>query len=73
MARKTRKGKFWIQHAIKRPGRLRAYVKRTYGNAGFTREGTIKVEVLRKIAEHPNQSLARAARLALKLREFRRG
>jgi hypothetical protein len=73
MARKrNRRGKFWIQKAIKRPGRLRAYVKRVYGKAGFTEKGTIRTDVLREIAQHENRSLASAARLALRLREFHR-
>ncbi|WP_156423376.1 hypothetical protein [Thermus parvatiensis] len=38
----------WIQNAITRPGRLRAYVRRVYGEEGFTKRGTIRVEVLRE-------------------------
>ncbi len=64
LARKRR----WIQEAIKRPGRLRAYVRRRYGKEGFTQRGTIRVEVLREIAQGADRSLAAAARLALRLR-----
>ncbi len=68
----AREERFWIQEAIKRPGRLRAYVARVYGDKGFTARGTIRREVLEEIARHENRSLAQAARLALRLREFRR-
>jgi hypothetical protein len=60
----------WIQEAVKRPGRLRRYVARVYGQEGFTRRGTIRVEVLREIAKRKD-GLGRAARLALTLRRLR--
>ena len=60
----------WIHGAIKRPGRLRRYVARVYGDKGFTQKGTIRVEVLREIAKRKD-GLGRAARLALTLRRFR--
>ncbi len=71
MARRRNTGR-WIQEAIKRPGRLRAYVQRVYGARGFTERGTIRVEVLRELSRHTNRSLAAAARLALRLREMQR-
>jgi dephospho-CoA kinase len=47
---------FWIQKAIRRPGSLRAWLKRhqeaitrRYGESPFRRDGTIKVSVLRKL------------------------
>ena len=61
----------WIQDAITRPGRLRAYVRRMYGQAGFTQRGTIRVEVLRELARRKD-GIGKAARLALRLREFRK-
>ncbi len=61
----------WIQDVIKRPGRLRAYVRRVYGKEGFTQRGTIPVEVLRELAKRKD-SIGQAARLALRLREFRK-
>jgi len=60
----------WIQQAVKRPGRLRAYVRRVYGQAVFTEEGTIRLEVLRDLAKRKDE-IGRAARLALTLRRFR--
>lgn len=63
--------RYWIQKAIKRPGALRAYVKRKYGKKGFTKKGTIKTEVLRELAEKPG-SVGRRARLALTLRRLRK-
>lgn len=63
--------RYWIQKAIKRPGALRAYVKRKYGKKGFTEKGTIKVEVLRELAKKPG-SVGRRARLALTLRRLRK-
>lgn len=62
---------FWIQEAIKRPGRVREYVKRKYGKEAFTKDGKIKVEYLRKaLKEAKDESLKAALRLALRLREF---
>ncbi|MFM9420991.1 hypothetical protein ACKLNZ_09965 [Thermus scotoductus] len=61
----------WIRDAVKRPGRLRAYVRRVYGEEGFTKRGTIRVEVLRELAKR-RDGIGRAARLALRLREFRK-
>lgn len=63
--------KRWIQDAIKRPGHLRRYVAREYGEEGFTERGTIRVEVLREIAKRKD-GLGRAARLALTMRKLRR-
>ena len=61
----------WIQRAIKRPGALRAYVKKYYGKRGFTKKGTIKVEVLMELAKRPDK-IGQRARLALTLRRFRK-
>jgi len=60
----------WIQEAIKRPGALRQYVKRKYGKKGFTERGTIKVSVLRDLANEPGK-VGKRARLALTLRKLR--
>lgn len=65
------KNEYWIQEAIKRPGALRAYVKRRYGKKGFTERGTIKVSVLRDLANEPG-TIGRRARLALTLRKLRK-
>lgn len=63
------KGK-WIQDAITRPGRLRAYVRRVYGQAGFTQRGTIRMEILRELARRKD-GIGRAARLAITLRRLK--
>jgi len=61
----------WIQEAIKRPGALRQYVKRKYGKKGFTERGTIKVSILRDLANEPG-IVGQRARLALTLRKLRK-
>jgi len=60
----------WIQNAITRPGRLRAYVRRVYGQAGFTQRGTIRMEILRELARRKD-GIGRAARLAITLRRLK--
>lgn len=62
---------YWIQKAIKKPGALRQYVKRKYGRKGFTRRGTIKVSILRDLANEPGK-IGKRARLALTLRKLRK-
>ena len=48
----AKKNKRWIQKAIKRPGRVKRYLKRKYGNKAFTKSGEIKQSYLLKaIAE----------------------
>jgi len=63
--------KKWIQHAVKRKDALREYVKRKYGEKGFTERGTIKVEVLRELSKRKGK-IGQRARLALTLRKLRR-
>ena len=63
--------KKWIQHAVKRKNALREYVKRKYGEKGFTERGTIKVEVLRELAKRKGK-IGQRARLALTLRKLRK-
>jgi len=65
----AKKEALWIQEAIEKPGALRETVKRRFGGRGFTERGTIKVEVLHKLAKEKGVTGQRA-RLALKLREF---
>jgi len=67
-----RGSEYWIQDAIKRPGALRAYVKRVYGEKGFTSRGTIKRDVLLELKRHPNPTIRRRATLALTLRKLGR-
>jgi len=61
----------WIKEAIKKPGALRAYIKRRYGKRGFTERGTIKLKILRRLAKR-KRKLGQRARLALRLRKFRK-
>ncbi|MEM3629102.1 MAG: hypothetical protein QXE06_07000 [Candidatus Bathyarchaeia archaeon] len=63
--------RYWIQKAIKRPGALRQYMKRKYGNKAFTSKGTIKVEYLQKEAKQKG-TIGKRARLALTLRKLRK-
>lgn len=63
--------RYWIQKAITKPGSLRAYVKRRYGRKGFTKKGTIKVSVLKDLANEPGK-VGKRARLALTLRKLRK-
>jgi hypothetical protein len=65
--------RYWIQRAIKRPGRVRAYMKRRYGKRAFTKSGEIKMSYLRKAAkETKNRSLRSALLLAIRLKRMRR-
>ena len=68
---RRRKNRFWIQGAIKNEGALRRTVQRQYGKKGFTKRGTIKVEVLRELSKKGGKT-GRRARLALTLRKLRK-
>jgi len=61
----------WIQEAIKKPGALRAYIKRRYGKRGFTERGTIKTKILRRLAKKKGR-IGKRARLALTLKKLRK-
>jgi len=63
--------KKWIQHAVKKRDVLREYVRRHYGERGFTEQGTIKVEVLRELSRKKGK-VGQRARLALTLRKLRK-
>jgi len=69
--RRRRRRKLWIQRAIEKPGALTRTVKRKYGKKGFTKRGTIKVSVLRKLAKRKGVT-GKRARLALTLRKLRK-
>jgi len=64
----------WIQKAIKKKGALRQYVRRKYGNRAFTKKGTIKVGILKKLLKDKSvsETTKRRVRLALTLRKLRR-
>ena len=60
----------WIQEAIKKPNRVRNYLKRKYGDKAFTEDGKIKMSYIRKaIADCRDPSLKRALLLAIKLKK----
>jgi len=70
---RKRKSDLWIQEAVKRPGRVRAYMKRKYGRRAFTKTGKIKTSYLRKAAkETKSRSLRSALNLAIRLKKMRK-
>jgi len=64
----------WIQKTNMKKDALRNYVKRTYGKEGFTNKGTIKVSLLRKLANDSRVSSVtrKRAQLALNLRKIKK-
>ena len=72
MARKKRTKK-WIQAAIKRPGRTKAYLRRKFGAKAFTKDGRIKTTYLNKAIQaakkQGNRSLLSALILAKRLKK----
>jgi hypothetical protein len=72
-SRRSRKDKFWIQGAVKRPGRVKRYMMRRYGKRAFTKSGEIKTSYLRKAAKKTkSRSLRSALLLAIRLKRIRR-
>ncbi len=81
---KKTKGRFFIAGAIKHPGALIDYVSATFGPEGFTQRGTIKQDILDKIASGscpvcagtpercvcPTKLTRQRVNLALRLRSF---
>ena len=74
-------GKRWIQKAIKRPGRVKRYLRRLYGDEAFTKTGEIKQQYLYKAKRHVQQSnmpkkqkrsLISAINLAIRFEKMRR-
>jgi len=71
--RKSGGNGYWIQSAVKRPGRVRSYMKRKYGKRAFTKSGEIKTSYLRKAAkETKSRSLRSALLLAIRLKRMRK-
>lgn len=70
----------WIQKAVKRPGSLRAWMRRKYGSKAFTKDGRIKKEYLLKAKKYVSRKYRGRAKkvmlgkinLALTLRKFRK-
>ena len=64
----------FIQKSIKRPGRVREYLQRTYGAEAFDDKGRIKPEYLikakKKAEEQHNRSLVDAIDLAMRLKKM---
>ena len=79
MGRRKRGGGRWIQKAIKRPGRVKRYLRRIYGSKAFTKSGEIKHSYLYKakrrvMREMPpgerRRSLLSAINLAIRLEKY---
>lgn len=63
--------KKWVQKAKLKKGTLRRTVRSRFGKRGFTARGTIKTEVLHKLAKEKGPT-GRRARLAITLRRIKR-
>ena len=79
--RKRSRPRFWIQRAIKRPGRVRRLLKRWYGSKAFTKTGEIKQQylykakkrVMKKYTGKRRKSLLSAINLAITFEKWRKG
>ena len=69
MAKKKDK---WIQRMDLKEGALTQYIKKRFGNAGFTKSGTIKKNILMKLKNDPKVSttIKRRVNLALKFKQM---
>lgn len=65
---KRKKASLWIREAIKEPGSLKAYVHWKFGEEGFTKRHTIKIDILQNLSNMPGITGQRA-RLALNVRK----
>ena len=74
MSLNAKQDKKWIQKAIRKEGSLREYIRREYGDEGFNSDGTIRVNILKRLAYDANVSekTRKRAMLALTLREIRK-
>ncbi len=61
------KKQYWIQEATEGHGNYRASVKRRYGKKGFSKQGTIKTEIINKDVKKAGK-LGKQARLAKTLK-----
>jgi len=77
-----RSGNRWIQSAVKRPGRVKNYLKRKYGNKAFTKSGEIKhsyvLKAIKDVKENMppskrRQSLLNALHLAKRFETLGKG
>ncbi|MCD6341204.1 MAG: hypothetical protein J7L51_04580 [Desulfurococcales archaeon] len=70
----------WIQKAIKRPGRVKRYLKMKYGNKAFTKTGEVKqtyvYKAIKELKQRPPSKrppgLLNALYLAIRLEKFRK-
>jgi len=74
----TRRKRYWIQRAIKRPGRVKKYLLRIYGRKALTKSGEIKhsylLKAIRRVKRRgKNTSLLRALYLAKNLEYWKKG
>ncbi|WP_201796928.1 hypothetical protein [Thermoplasma sp. Kam2015] len=53
-----------------RKGALRNYVKKRFGNKGFTKAGTIKIEVLKRLKQDGSPAIRKRATFALNARKW---
>jgi len=68
----------WIQQAIKRPGRVKRYLKRKYGQKAFAKSGEVKQQyiykAIRELKQRPPskrpKGLLNALYLALRLEKY---
>lgn len=80
-SRKRGRTKYWIQKAIKRPGRIKRLLKRWYGSKAFTKSGEIKHSYLLKAKKRVKEkytgkrrkSLLSAINLAITLEKLKKG
>lgn len=61
---------YWIQDATEGHGNYRASVKRRYGKKGFSKQDTIKTEIINRDAKKGGK-LGKQARLAKTLKALR--
>jgi hypothetical protein len=70
------KNNMWIQKAVKKPNRVRSYVRKLFGQKAFTNKNTIKYEYLLKAKSQAeksnNQSLVKAINLAINLKKLKK-
>jgi hypothetical protein len=73
LCRKKKLDDLWIQEAIKRPGRVKSYMKRKYGKRAFTKSGKIRKSYLhRAVKETKSRSLRSALLLALRFKKMKK-
>jgi hypothetical protein len=68
---KVKPKKKWIQKLKLREGAFRAAVRAKYGARGFTKRGTIKIAILKRLAKEPGLT-GKRARLAIAFSKMRR-